>query len=506
MKKRVLLVGAALLLALTAGCAKAPAELPPVLQTEEDKPSKTELTRVVTVNTIRDLEEYPNLKKVDLRGSTCYEEIMAYITAHPEVEVRYDVTLGGAVGDSQAETLILSDGGYDFDTLVSNLKYLPQLKTLELGRTAMGGERLSTLQETYPDLTLSYSVVFGEQELPSDTRELDLSDITSEKLEDYAGLLAMLPNLEKVNLMKADGTCALTTEQVAQLQQSAPGVVLVYSFELFGQTVSTDMERIEYVNVTIGNEGEPQLRQALSILTGCKYFLLDECGLDNEVLAQLRDDFPNTEVVWRIHQYNKNRSWLTDTDTLRAVYGVEDSNSDVFKYCTKTKYLDFGHNTEMVDLSFLAYMPELEICLLSGSPIKDLSPLANCKKLEFLEISWCGHLTDISPLAGCESLKYVNLGHTKVEDLSPLAGLPLEMLSYVGSATRTDLTQSDWQEIQTMLPNCWITYEPMNDNSASPYGKGWRYTEEGGYTPIYRKVRDVFGYDEIDKILAAQRN
>ena len=46
----------------------------------------------------------------------------------------------------------------------------------------------------------------------------------------------------------------------------------------------------------------------------------------------------------------------------------------------------------------------------------------------------------------------------------------------------------------------------MNDNSASPYGKGWRYTEEGGYTPIYRKVRDVFGYDEIDKILAAQRN
>ena len=29
------------------------------------------------------------------------------------------------------------------------------------------------------------------------------------------------------------------------------------------------------------------------------------------------------------------------------------------------------------------------------------------------------------------------------------------------------------------------------------YGVGWRYKEGGGYTPIYRKCCDVFGYDNM---------
>lgn len=504
MNKKALLVGAALLLALTAGCAKSPEQLPSILQTEEDKLQVTQVTRVVDAASIAQLEEYPNLVKADLRGSTCYQAIMDYAAAHPEVQVLYDVALGGPVADNEATTLTLTDGGYDYRTLLENMKYLPNITQLELGKTSLTGDQLKALQETCPGVQVNYSIAFGDQELTGDTKELDLSAITGEEVEKYVDLLSMLPQVETIKLTKADGTSNLTIAQVGQLHDAAPNAMLEYSFELFGKTVSTTDERIEYVEVEIGNEGEPKLREALKILTGCQYFLLDECGLDNEVLAQLRDDFPNTKIVWRIHQYNKGRSWLTDTQVLRAVYGVEDGNSDVFKYCTEVKYMDFGHNTEMVDLSFLAYMPDLEICLLSGSPITDLTPLSNCKKLEFLELSWCGHLTDISPLAQCESLKYLNLGHTRVSDLTVLEGLPLEMLSYVGSGARTDLDKAYWDNIQTMFPDCWITYEPLNDNSASPYGKGWRYTQEGGYTDIYRKVRDVFGYDEIDKILAAQ--
>ena len=505
MNKKILLAGTALLLALCTGCgAKAPEELPAFLQTEEDKLAVTEVTRVVDKNSIAQLEEYPNLTKADLTGSTCYQAILDYAAANPQVEVLYDVALGGPVVSSQDTSLSLTDGSYDFATLVENLSFLPKIQSVQLGKTSLTSEQLNQLKAAHPQITLSYTVAFGDQELTSDTKTLDLSSITPDQIGEYAKLLSMLPELESVQLMKADGTSNLSIEEVGQLQAATPGTLLQYTFQLFGKTVTTADERIEYVGVTIGNEGEAQLRQALPILTGCKYFLLDECGLDNEVLAQLRDDFPNTEIVWRIHQYNKGRSWLTDTDTLRAVYGVNDENSDVFKYCTKTKYMDFGHDTEMVDISFLAYMPDLEICLLSGSPIKDLTPLSNCKKLEFLELSWCGHLEDISPLAQCDSLKYLNLGHTKVKDLSALEGLPLEMLSYVNSGKTVGMTQSDWEGIQSKFPDCWITYEPLSKNTATPYGKGWRYTQEGGYTPIYRKVRDVFGYDEIDKVLASQ--
>ena len=123
----------------------------------------------------------------------------------------------------------------------------------------------------------------------------------------------------------------------------------------------------------------------------------------------------------------------------------------------------------------------------------------------FLELAWCGHLKDISPLAGCVSLKHLNVGHTQVKDFSALAGLNLEQLSYVNSGNRVGFTVEYWAEIQKMFPNCLITYNPLYDNNATPYGVGWRYKAAGGYTAIYRKVRDVFGYDEIDKILQGQK-
>ena len=181
----------------------------------------------------------------------------------------------------------------------------------------------------------------------------------------------------------------------------------------------------------------------------------------------------------------------------RSIYLTFVSNSEPFKYLTKVKYMDLGHNTEMVDISFCAYMPNLEIAILSGAPIVDLTPLANCKKLEFLELAWCGLLKDITPLAQCDSLKYLNLGHTAVKDLTPLAGLNMEMLSFVNSGNKVGFTESDWQNIQAMLPDCWITYQPLKDSDATPYSTGWRYTKEGGFTPIYRKIRDIFGYDNM---------
>ena len=140
-------------------------------------------------------------------------------------------------------------------------------------------------------------------------------------------------------------------------------------------------------------------------------------------------------------------------------------------------------------------MPDLEIAILSGSPIADLTPLQNCKKLEFLEIAWCGYVKDVSPLAGCHRLRYLNVGHTRVKDFSALTGLDLKMLSYVNSGNRVGFTEYHWEQIQEQFPTCWITFNPLADNNASPYSTGWRYKAAGGYTPIYRKVRDVFGYD-----------
>ena len=450
----------------------------------------TTVTRTVTADSISQLDRYPHLESADLSGSTCYAAIVQYMSSHPRVDVVFTVDLGGSTVKNTTRSLTLRSGTYTYEALRRDLRYVTDLVHLTLPDTTLTAAQLATLRTEYPSLDINYTQAI-QTTAPDDTvRAVDLSSQA-----DVAQILTTWPNIAYVELMKPDGTTNFSISDVKQLQQSFPSVTFHYTFQLFGKTVSTTDQRIEYVGTSIGDQGEPQLRAALDILDNCTYFKLDGCGLSNGVLAKLRDDYPNTEIVWRIYVWK--RSWLTDTEVLRAVYHVDDSNSYPFRYLTKVKYMDLGHNTDMVDISFCAYMPDLEIAILSGAPIKDLSPLSNCRKLEFLELAWCGHITDVSPLAGCTQLKYLNVGHSRVKDFSSLTGLDLKMLSYVNSSNRVGFTEYHWTEIQAQFPTCWITFNPLADNEATPYSKGWRYTEAGGYTPIYRKARDVFGYDSM---------
>ncbi len=463
-----------------------------------------QLTLVVTEDTIGQLEDYPNLKHVDLSGSECYEAITQYMAKHPEVEVSYTVSLGGATVKSSMGALVLPHGSFDFNTLLTNLKYLPQLQSLTLPSTELSLEQINQLRSTYPSLDIQCTVKLLGVEITASTTELDLSKLEPSQVQEVLEKLQLVPQVTRIQLSDT-----LSVEEVRAMQAALPHVTFGYTFQLFGQTVSTGDEAIRFEKVDIGDAGEATLRAALELLKSCKYFLLDDCGLSNEVLASLRADFPQANIVWRIfHKYSDGhtRSWLTDTEVLRAVGYIDDSNSGVFQYLTKVKYVDLGHNNDMHDLSFLSFMPDLEIAILSGSEITDLSPLANSKKLEFLELSWCGWLKDVSPLSGCESLKYLNLGHTRVSDISMLKELPLEMLSFVDSGRLAGWTAAKWQEVQNQHPDCWITYEPMSNANATPYGVGWRYNKDNSYTEAYKKVREVFELDKIDDIIQGGGN
>jgi hypothetical protein len=42
-------------------------------------------------------------------------------------------------------------------------------------------------------------------------------------------------------------------------------------------------------------------------------------------------------------------------------------------------------------------------------------------------------------------------------------------------------------------PDCWTQFL-----GSQPYGTGWRYEDNGiTYTEIYRKIRDIFHYDDM---------
>lgn len=459
---------------------------------------------VVTEDTISQLENYPQLKEADLSGSTCYEAILEYTENHPEVNVTYTVSFGNTSVKNNLTHISLLGGTYEYETLIENLKYLPDVTSLTLVATHLTSGQITAVKDFYPAIEVNYTVNLPDVDIDMNAAELNLSTLEPSQIADIAPLLGQMSNLTYVELTGTDNKSNFSVADVKLMKQYAPQAEFNYAFELFGKTVSTSDTTLEYVQASIGNDGAQTIRDALDILPHCTYLLLDDCGIDNEVVAAIRDDYPQVNVVWRIHVWE--RSWLTDTEILRAVYHVDDSNSEPFKYLIKVKYMDLGHNTDMTDLSFIAYMPDLEMAILSGSPITDLTPLSNCKKLTFLEIAWCGWVQDISPLASCSSLKYLNLGHTRVSDLSPLNNLSLELLSYVNSGNRVGMTAADWQQIQAQHPDCLITYEPLADNNATPYSVGWRYKAEGGYTDCYKKIREVFDYDYLDQLIKEQQN
>lgn len=457
------------------------------------------LTVVMEAGELYTLDYYPNLKTVDLSGSTCYSAIIDFASKRPHLDFTYSVSFGATDISSKADSATLKCGSFDYDLLMENLKYLPNLTSLTLTDVDLSTEQMDALREAYPDLTLDYAVELFGSTLSLDTTTLDLSSMGSSGIEEACRKLGLMSNLTDVTL-----NSSLSFEEVDTLQTAVPHIRFHYTFQLLGRTVSTGDDEIIYKNLSLGDSDEAEIRKALKILDHTSRFVLDNCGFSNETLAQLREDFRGgPKVIWRVYFGTEGRyNTLTDDDTIRAVYNVTDSTCGPMKYLEDVKYMDLGHNEYLTDFSFVGYMPELEVLIGSGSAVKDLSGIENCKKLTWLELASCHKLENIEPLAGCEGLKYLNISYTKVKSLEPLDGLKLERFVYLSP------------KASTKEQNTFLTIHPKAEcitvfyGYSQPYGYGWRYDDNGQTMFWYYKdvIREVFEYDKADKILKAQED
>ena len=446
------------------------------------------------------LDYYPNLKSVDLTGSTCYDTILDFMAKRPHLKVTFTVAFGGSSAVSyDVSTLTLNPGTFTYEALLENLQYLPNVTTVSLPGISLSAEQISAIEAAYPEIVLDYTVDILGTVCTADTTMLDLSSLTSSEVAAIGPKLAALTKLETVKL-----SSNLSFSDVDQLQNAAPHVVFDYSFSLFGQTISTADTEVIYKKQNIGNSGESQLREALTVMEKCQRFVLDDCGFDYEVLSKVRDDFRTTgpKVVWRVNFGVGGRySTVTDDDTIRAVYNVTNDTCGPMKYLEDVKYMDLGHNEYLSDFSFVAYMPHLEVLIGSGSAVTELTGFENCKKLTWLELASCHKLENIDSLAGCEGLKYLNLSYTKVKSLEALDTLPLERFVYLNPKVDKD-EQNTFLAIHPKGECITVFY-----GYSQPYGYGWRYDDNGHKMFWYYKdvIRKVFNYDQADKILDAQK-
>lgn len=459
------------------------------------------ITRVESED-IRMLKAYfPKLQTVDASGCTDYPMLALLARELKDCQVSYQVDLGGTSADPNLDAMVLEQGSYAFETLLENLKYLPRLRTLHFPTSDLSGQEQDLLKKAYPQLEVTSTVEILGKEYDSVTTKLDLSAMKSADVETVSSKLALLPQLQEVELMGSSGSYLLLTD-VQKLKNAAPEVSFHYSCDFYGVTVSTTDTEVTLKNLSIkampetGIAGE--IRAMLDIMDNCQRIVVEGLSQYDKIwtrissaeLAEIREEYRDkTSVVWRVF-FGENGSSLTDAEVIRAVYGVTDDNSKDLIYCENVRYLDLGHNEFLDYMDFLSGMTDLEVAILSGAPLRDLSPIAACKNLKFLEIANCQYIPNIDALKECTQLEMLNISFTTFEDLSPIMDLNLTHLT---SVRNKFVSKGEPEEaLQSFIdahPDCWTVYE-----GEQPYGVGWRYDKDDKHLPWYAKMVTAFHY------------
>ena len=427
----------------------------------EVAPDTKELTLVLEAGETRLLDQLTELESADLSGSSCYEEILAWAQAHPEVAVRYTVELpNGKTLPNDAEEADLSGlAAEDGEKAAELLAYLPGLKTVELGDPAISAAQILALQEAYPEVSFHYDVMLLGQKLDPQVEELDLTTLGPEEADKAVLALAGLENLKLIYLSPDSG---LSWDQIKAIGDACPETVLNFPVTMFGKSFNLADPWLDFNHIRMDDNGEA-IRGVVPYMRNCTVLDMDSCGVSNEAMAQIRDENPGMDVVWRVN-FGDNYSVRTNVTKILASKpskggALYNSAAEQLKYCTNVRYLDVGHNGNLSDFSFISYMPNLEIAVISMTGITDLTPFASCPNLLYLEAGNTP-ISDLSPLANCTKLAHLNVGTCfKVTDISPLYELDMKRL-WLGVVDPVPQEQIDYMrqthpdcEVNTTVPS-----------------------------------------------------
>ncbi len=448
---------------------------------EKEQTVVQEISMVVTAESISELDKYPNLIYADLSGSTCYEAIEAYAAAHPQVDVKFTVNIGGVEVENAATVLSIESSRVD--ELKEYGRLLPKLSHVSISGDISPQEFL-LLKEALTGVQLDCTISALGGSYDVNTEYLDLSEYAPDDAAAITELLSVLENVSEINLINPEGQCQWAPEDIASLKAAAPeNTFFDCSFVLFGQTVSSRDEEIIYEKQHIGDSGLDEIRKVLPCLSFCKRFVLDDCDVSNEAAASLREEFPEAGVAWRIYFYGD--SFLTDTDTVWT-RSVDRSNSDGLNYFRDVVYLDIGHSRGLNTTEFLKYMPKLKVAIISINEVSDISSIVNCSELEYLEL-FTTNVSDISPLASCTKLEHLNISNNdNLTDITPIYSLPnLKRLACFIS----QVPQEQLDELARLMPDCVVLTEGVH-----PVDTGWRYYADGSIVERYELLREQIGY------------
>ena len=463
----------------------------------------TEVTAVLEAEELSQLNDLSQLQRVDLSGSTCYAEIAAWAAAHPNVEVRYTVTLpDGRSVDNGITSL-------DLSTLTSEnagrtlplLRYLPNLQSVDLGGQSANDltpENVLDFFTVYPNISFSYGLSLQGQPLTLTETSLDLSTADNAAI---APLLPWFPFMNRLQSVKLGegGDAAnprISWDTVGAIHRSCPWAELDYSFTLYGRSLTLNETDLDLNHVNMDDQGA-LVKSIVTCMPHLKTLDMDFCGVDNEHMADIRDAIPGTDVIWRIWF---GTGYSVRTDVVKILASNPDKAgfldyeaAQPLQYCTKCKYLDLGHNHKLESIDFVRYMPDLEVVILAMAAWSDCSPLAECPKLEYAELQTTA-LNDLRPLAKLKNLAHLNICYDfALTSIEPLYDMHSLKRLWIGCLT--PIPSEQVEEFKRRNPQCTVDLESLD-----PTQTYWRYLgfDEYGvaiFDPRYLLLREQFEYD-----------
>lgn len=401
----------------------------------------------------------PRLRCLNALGVEEQPRLMAFAAAHPDCRVIYDVAIGDARYENDTTALTVENA--DPAQLLERLGYLPALEEVTLTGTLPQGTQLQELMQAFPDVAFRWSVSVEGKAYDQDTRQLTLTGTAAEAEE----AVSRLPQLERVELTDSQ----LTEAEAMALADRYPGCFFVFDMTIGDQIYSTDCTELDVSGIPF--ESREQIELLLPYFPKAERVVMCKCGLDDETMDGLNRDYPDIRFVWSI----RIRTFYVRTDATyfypfkldRNLY-INNEEASLLRYCTDMVCIDVGHMGEITDCEWAAFMPELKYLIIGETAISDLTPLSNCKKLEYLEM-FTIPVTDYSPLVECTGLRDLNLGKTYA-DATPISKMTwLKNLWWCGAPTRNLPSSNAMELLPEALPNTqlklWLDH---------PTAGGWR--------------------------------
>ena len=412
---------------------------------------------------------YPkSAQSLDLRGKEIsvghYEQLKELL---PGCEIAWDVPFQGQFLPEDTKELTIST--LSEEDLVA-LSYLTELDAVD-ARGCGDYENLMALQAQHPGVKLRYDVIIDGKTYPHTTTEMTFDGDEPEGAE-LLEKLRYLPDMKSIHFVQPQ----TAAEDLRALRQQYPQIDSTWELDVLGQTFPDDVTELDFSG-TLMNSVDT-LEAQMAYFPDLEKLILSDCGLDYEYLAAYRDRVrEHYKVVWTV--VCGRISLRTDEETLMSYkfnkFDLQDKELVNLKYCEDMVCVDLGHNY-LRSCDWAAYMPKLKYLILAhNNGLRDISGLANCKELVYLEIGWTA-LRDLSPLLGCTSLEDINMKYVFC-DADVLIQMPwLKHVFWSGCPSR------NYEMLEGALPDTYLLLKEEGWDT-----KHWRQMDN------YYAQRDLLG-------------